>query len=108
MDTVYDMICENRVEDSFTTMPAVILVAVDKYTGSANMAINNIYVMPVLSAEAQWEVKHKICQRKQFLLVLAFAITIHKSQSLTLARVMFNFEKKDVILGLSYVALSRI
>ena len=53
MDTVYDMICENRVEDPFATMPAVILVAVDKYTGSANMAINNIYVMPVLSAEAQ-------------------------------------------------------
>ena len=108
MGTVYDMICEDGVEDPFPTMPAVILVAVDKYTGSANMAINDIHVVPILPAEAQWEVKHKVCQRKQFLLVLAFAITIHKSQSLTLARVVLDFEKKDVTSGLSYVALSRI
>ncbi|MCJ1264573.1 hypothetical protein MMC22_004446 [Lobaria immixta] len=108
MGTVYDMICEDGVEDPFAMMPAVILVAVDKYTGSASMAINDIYVVPVVPAEAQWEVKHKVCQRKQFPLMLAFAITIHKSQSLTLARVVLNFEKKDVTFGLSYVALSRI
>ena len=38
----------------------------------------------------------------------AFAITIHKSQGLTLARVVLNFENKDLTSGLNYVALSRV
>lgn len=108
MGTVHDMIWEDGVEDPFTTMPAVILVAVDKHTDPASIAIYNIHVVPVVPAEAQWEEKHKVYQRKQFPLVLAFAITIHKSQSLTLARVVLNFERKDFTSGLSYVALSRI
>lgn len=108
MGTVHDVIWEDGVEDPFATMPAVILVAVDKYTGPASIATNGIHVVPVVSAEAQWEVKQEVCQRKQFPLVLAFAITIHKSQSLTLARVVLNFERKDFTSGLSYVALSRI
>ena len=108
MGTVHDMVWEDGVEDPFATMPAVILVAVDKYTGPASIAINGIYVVPVVPAEAQWEVKHEVCQRKQFPLVLAFAITIHKSQSLTLAKVVLNFERKDFTSGLSYVAVLRV
>ena len=53
MSTVYDIICKNRVENPFATMLAVILIAIDKYIGSASIAINNIHIMLVLSAEAQ-------------------------------------------------------
>lgn len=108
MGTVYDMIWEDGVEDPFTIMPAVILVAVDNYAGLASMVVNGVHVVPIVPTEAQWEIKHKVCQRKQFPLMPAFAITIHKSQGLTLAKVVLNFENKDFTSGLSYVALSRV
>lgn len=38
----------------------------------------------------------------------AFAITIYKSQSLILAKVVLNFENKNFAFGLSYVILSRV
>ena len=108
MGTVHDMIWDDGVEDPFATMPAVILVAVDNYTGPASMVVNGVHVVPVAPAKARWEVKHEVCQRKQFPLMPAFAITIHKSQRLTLARVVLNFDSKDFTSGLSYVALSRV
>ena len=108
MGTVYDMVWEDGVEDPFATMPAVVLVVVDDYTSFAIIVFNGMHVVPVVLADAQWEIKHKVCQRKQFLLMLAFGITIHKSQRLTLARVVLNFDSKDFTSGLSYVALSRV
>lgn len=50
---VYNMIWENRVEDSFAIILAVILVAVDNYAGSVNMVVNRVYVVPVVLVEAQ-------------------------------------------------------
>lgn len=108
MGTVYNMIWEEEVEDLFAIMPAVILVAIGNYSGPASLVVNGVHVVPIVPAEVQWEVKHKVCQRKQFPLMPAFAITIHKSQGLTLARVVLNFKNKDFTSGLSYVALSRV
>ena len=87
-------------------MPAVILVGVDKYNGPGSIQINGVHMVPVVPVDAQWKVKNKVCERTQFPLMPAFAITIHKSQSLTLAKVVFNFENKNFTSGLSYVALS--
>lgn len=53
ISTVYDMIWEDGVEDPFATMPAVILVAVNNYTGPASMVVNGVHVMPVVLAEAR-------------------------------------------------------
>ena len=39
--------------------------------------------------------------------MLAFGITIHKNQGLTLARVVLNFESKNFTSGLSYIVLSQ-
>ena len=108
MGTVYNMIWEEGVEDPFATMSAVIFVAINNYSGPASLVVNGVHVVPIVPAEIQWELKHEVCQRKQFPLMPAFAITIHKSQGLTLARVVLNFENKDFTSGLSYVALSRV
>jgi hypothetical protein len=39
---------------------------------------------------------------------LAYAITVHKSQGLTLKQVVLNVNKKEHCLGLAYVAISRV
>jgi ATP-dependent DNA helicase PIF1 len=49
-----------------------------------------------------------MCSRTQFLLRLAYIITVHKSQGLTLQRARLNLSKREYYLGLSYVAVSRI
>ena len=43
-----------------------------------------------------------------FPLVVAFAITIHKSQGLTLDKVVMDIADKDFTPGLTYVAVSRV
>jgi ATP-dependent DNA helicase PIF1 len=39
---------------------------------------------------------------------LAYAITVHKSQGLTLSRVVLDIDQKEHCLGLTYVAVSRV
>jgi ATP-dependent DNA helicase PIF1 len=39
---------------------------------------------------------------------LAYGITVHKSQGLTLKRVVLNVNQREHCLGLAYVAISRV
>jgi ATP-dependent exoDNAse (exonuclease V) alpha subunit len=39
---------------------------------------------------------------------LAYAITVHKSQGLTLSNAVLNLNQREHCLGLSYVAVSRV
>lgn len=43
-----------------------------------------------------------------FPVVLAYAITIHKSQGLTLKRIVMDISKRDFQTGLIYVGISRV
>lgn len=52
MGTIYDIIWDEGIEDPFATMPAVILVAVDKYKSIGSIVINGILVVRVVPAEA--------------------------------------------------------
>jgi ATP-dependent DNA helicase PIF1 len=39
---------------------------------------------------------------------LAYAITVHKSQGLTLSKAVLNLNQREHCLGLSYVAISQV
>jgi len=56
----------------------------------------------------EWEGTRGSCSRRQFPITLAFALTIHKSQGLTLDRVVLDIKDKDKTTGLTYVAISRV
>ena len=49
-----------------------------------------------------------LCTRKQFPLSLAYTVTIHKSQGLTLPLAVIDIGSKEFSSGLTYVALSRV
>ena len=57
---------------------------------------------------AQWERGDKVLTRTQFPLRLVWAITVHKSQGLTLDKAVIDLGDGDFTPGLSFVAMSRV
>jgi ATP-dependent DNA helicase PIF1 len=104
MGTVKDIVW-NEGQDPIKDMPTAIMVEVDDYNGPKFPGTNYIPIFPVTR---RFEYKKRDCSRTNFPLRLAYAITVHKAQGLTLKQVVLNLERKDHSPGLSYVAMSRV
>ncbi|KAE8740385.1 hypothetical protein FOCC_FOCC014124 [Frankliniella occidentalis] len=88
---------------------SVILCKFPQYKGPT-MEISGVSgIVPISMYTKSWVSKNGKClSRAQFPLVLAYACSIHKSQGLTLQRVIVDIGAlKEQCVGLSYVALSR-
>ncbi|KAK4698552.1 hypothetical protein P7C70_g7721, partial [Phenoliferia sp. Uapishka_3] len=67
------------------------------------------YWVPIPASRHTWTEGLNSCGRAQFNIKMAWAITIHKSQGMTLKEVLVVIDKmKDHSSGMSYVALSRV
>ena len=64
--------------------------------------------IPITPFSAQWEHGDKVLTWTQFPLRLAWAITVHKSQGLTLDKAVIDLGEVDFTPGLSFVAMSRV
>jgi ATP-dependent exoDNAse (exonuclease V) alpha subunit len=64
--------------------------------------------IPIAPVTARWERNDKALTRTQFPIRLAWAITVHKSQGLTLDKVVIDLGEKDFSTGLSFVGMSRV
>ncbi|EXX77962.1 ATP-dependent DNA helicase PIF1-like [Rhizophagus irregularis DAOM 181602=DAOM 197198] len=73
---------------------------INKYNGPTLRNIEGIPVVPIVPIRRMWEGKTGSCSRLQFPLSLAWAVTAHKSQGLTLPKVL---GKKKFAVGLSFV-----
>ena len=91
------------VDQNAPEMPLCIMIQFDNYSGPT---INGS--VPIAPVQANWISGNSNCKRVQFPIMLAFAITIHKSQGLTLDKNVVNLGEFETSLGLSYVALSRV
>jgi ATP-dependent DNA helicase PIF1 len=90
-------------------LPAVVFVQFDGYSGPETPAWEGISPpwVPIVPAVARWETKTgKQLTRTQLPLMMAWGITIHKSQGLTLEKVVVELGDKDFSAGLSFVAIS--
>ena len=88
-------------------MPSLLLVSFSEYSGP-DFPLYGSKIVLIFPVTRQFEFKGVPYTRKQFPLRLAYAITVYKSQGLTLSRVVLNIDQKEHCLGLSYVAISRV
>jgi ATP-dependent exoDNAse (exonuclease V) alpha subunit len=106
MGTITDILFKKNPE--YTSLPAVILVSFDKYNGPTLTNLKNTSVVPIVPIRRMWEGKSSSCSRLQIPLSLAWDITAHKSQGLTLPKAVIDLGKKEFVAGLSFVAISRV
>ena len=92
-----------------TILPTAVFVKFDLYEGPSITTSEGDNVVPIVPIKRTWESKSgKSCSRVQIPLCLAWAITVHKSQGLTLAKAKIDLGSKEFAAGLSFVAVSRV
>lgn len=64
--------------------------------------------IPIVSLKTTFEINGQTMSRTQLLLRLAWAVTVHKSQGLTLPKIKLGLGKREFSTGLTFVALSRV
>lgn len=87
-------------------LPIAVVVKFDNYNGPSISNIPNCVPIPPVTATTY--LKNTFHERQQIPLTLAWALTIHKSQGMTLDKAWIDIGKKETCLGISYVALSRV
>jgi ATP-dependent DNA helicase PIF1 len=86
-------------------LPYAIMVEFDGYT---RPPFQDHGFVPIFQSLRRFQYGRTTYTRAMFPLRLAYAITVYKSQGLTLGRAVLNLEKKDFAVGLSYVAISQV
>ncbi|KJK73540.1 hypothetical protein H634G_11211 [Metarhizium anisopliae BRIP 53293] len=68
----------------------------------------NEKIVPILPVDRDFLIGSTLCTRTQFPLIVCYAITVHKSQSITEDVIVTDLSCRDFQTGLSYVAVSRV
>ncbi|KAK4097201.1 hypothetical protein N658DRAFT_489370 [Parathielavia hyrcaniae] len=112
--TVYDISWSNSA-DVLRGPPEVIIVGFDDYSGPAftipsrdELRRGEDLVIPILRVRQEFTVGANSCYREQFPLLVNYAITVHKSQGITLDKVVCNISAPEFASSLSCVAVSRV
>ena len=85
-------------------LPLAVMVKFDHYSGPTL----HDGTVPITPLRRNWSNSGAQCSRLQLPLKLAWAVTIHKSQGLTLDKVVVDIGKKEFSCGLTFVACSRV
>jgi ATP-dependent DNA helicase PIF1 len=112
MGTICDIIWAEGA-DYQRDPPLALLVDFDDYKQNAPSLVTDPesgrVLVPIFFVKRNWNKGTVHCTRTQFPLTIAYAITIHKSQGLSVYRAVLNpGKKKDFAPGLTYVAISRV
>ena len=90
-----------------TKLPDFILIEFDDYCGPAFLSSHSKYIL-VPPFQGEFSHDSMACKCVQFPIVLAWAITIHKCQSMILSKVVIYISKKEMQNGLTFVAISHV
>ena len=90
-------------------LPIVIFISFEKYTGPTIASTEGIEAVPIAPVQRSWEGKNgRLYTRMQVPIRLVWAITVHKSQGLTLDKAVIDNGNEEFAAGLSFVAISRV
>ena len=95
-------ICYDGEDQSPPSLPLAVTVHFDTYTGPT-LSDGSV---PIIPLRRTWLSSNHQCSRLQLPLKLAWAVTIHKSQGMTLDKVVIDVGKKEFSTGLTFVACS--
>ena len=95
------------MRDNVVSQPYCILVEFDDYQGPS--VVEGQMIVPIVAETVQFDPRSgKSGSRQQFPLILGWAITVHKSQGLTLKRVILGIGNNECQIGLTYVGCSHV
>ncbi len=86
------------------SLPVAVTILFDHYSGPTL----SDGTVPITPLRRSWSSSGSSCSRLQLPLKLAWAVTIHKSQGLTLDNVVIDVGKKEFSVALTFVAISRV
>jgi ATP-dependent exoDNAse (exonuclease V) alpha subunit len=92
-------------------LPLAVLIAFDKYEDDGPCLYRTdagCPVVPIFTSRREFFRGAAQCHRTQFPLTVAFAVTVHKAQGMTVDQAVLNIARKDFVVGLTYVAVSRV
>jgi DNA replication protein DnaC len=103
--TVVDFIFENNHQPP--DLPVAVIVQFENYRGPSfdDTRPSCVPICPITVSSQGQQGFH---ERQQLPLRLAWALTIHKSQGLTLSKAWIDIGKSERTAGVSYVAISRV
>ena len=85
-------------------LPIAVIDHFDSYSGPTF----HDGTVPITPLRRSWSSSGGQCSRLQLPLKLAWAVTIHKSQGLTLDKVVIDVGKREISTGVTFVACSRV
>lgn len=107
--TIHDIIWKEGDGEVRHRAPFALLVKFDGYTGPGFLRTENDDILvPIFMSTREFFRGNVSCTRTQFPMALAYAITIHKAQGITVPRTVLNIAARDFAPGLTYVAVSRV
>ncbi|KAB2111480.1 hypothetical protein AG0111_0g1919 [Alternaria gaisen] len=107
---VRDIVWGANVTSPRTEPPNVLLVFFPGYDGPCHKEYNGEKLVPIFRSTREYMFRGNqgACTRTQFPMVLSYAITVHKSQGISLDQACLNITEKEFVPGLTYVAVSRV
>jgi len=106
METIQDILFKEQGPPS---LPVAVFISFEKYEGPTISNSEGVKVVPIVPIKRTWEGKNGTqCSRLQVPIRLAWAVTVHKSQGLTLTKAKIDLGNKEFAAGLSFVAVSRV
>ena len=103
--TVVDFIYESNHQPP--DLPVAVMVQFDDYRGPP-FSETQPSCVPICPITVSSQVDNSFHERQQLPLRLAWALTIHKSQGLTLPKAWIDIGKSERTPGITYVAISRV
>jgi len=111
MGVVEDVVWEEGAKRS--DLPLAVLVSCPTYNGPTLWHTEpqpgfpeGVPIAPIAPMKTTWQTHLKTCSQTQLPLCLAWAVTVHKSQGLTIPKMCLALGRREFSSGLTFMALS--